>query len=319
MTSQPQEAGGGGARGLSASPAGPAKFFWPPPVLPGEVVAVAAPSSPVSREAWQAGVRLLEDWGFRVACGPEVFHSRPWGAATDRQVAERFAEVWQQPEVKAVIGARGGYGSLKLLPYLDANRLGPQPKRLVGFSDLTNLLWHLHRHLKLVTFHGPTVAHLGTLTPEARENFYRWLTAPGPQSLTYRNLTGLHPGTAEGPLAGGNLTTLCHLLGTPYAPQLSGYLLFLEDHNEALYRLDRLVHHLLFSGALAGVKGLVLGAFTACGSRDGVLEVMAAALEPLRVPVLAGLPVGHQPENHTFPLGAWARLEAAAGSLTLVS
>ena len=319
MTRKPQEAGGGGRKGVSAPPVGPAEFFWPPPVLPGEVVAVAAPSSPVSREAWQAGVRFLEDWGFKVACGPEVFHSRPWGAATDRQVAARFAEVWQQPEVKAVIGARGGYGSLKLLPYLDAGRLGPQPKRLVGFSDLTNLLWHLHRRLKLVTFHGPTVAHLGILTPEARENFYRWLTAPGPQGLTYRNLTGLHPGTAEGPLAGGNLTTLCHLLGTPYAPQLSGYLLFLEDHNEALYRLDRLVHHLRFSGALTGVKGVVLGAFTACGSAEGVLEVMAAALEPLRVPVLAGLPVGHQPENHTFPLGAWARLDAAAGSLTLVS
>ena len=86
---------------------------------------------------------------------------------------------------------------------------------------------------------------------------------------------------AEGPLAGGNLTTLCHLVGTPFAPQLRGYLLFLEDHNEALYRLDRMLHHLLLAGVLDGVKGVVLGAFTDCGSTEGLLEVFTAALEPL--------------------------------------
>ena len=118
---------------------------------------------------------------------------------------------------------------------------------------------------------------------------------------------------AEGPLAGGNLTTLCHLVGTPFAPQLEGYLLFLEDHNEALYRLDRMLHHLLLAGVLEGVKGVVLGAFTDCGSTEGLLEVFTAALAPLGVPVLAGLPVGHQPDNHTLPLGAWARLDSGAG------
>ena len=127
----------------------------------------------------------------------------------------------------------------------------------------------------------------------------------------------LHPGAAEGPLAGGNLTTLCHLVGTPFAPQMRGYLLFLEDHNEALYRLDRMLHHLLLAGVLDGVKGVVLGAFTGCGSHEGLLEVFTTALAPLKVPVLVGLPVGHQPDNHTLPLGAWAALDAAAASLTL--
>ena len=123
---------------------------------------------------------------------------------------------------------------------------------------------------------------------------------------------------AEGPLAGGNLTTLCHLVGTPFAPQLRGYLLFLEDHNEALYRLDRMLHHLLLAGVLEGVKGVILGAFTNCGSTEGLLEVCSAALEPLGAPVLAGLPLGHQPDNHTLPLGAWARLDAGAAGLTLL-
>jgi muramoyltetrapeptide carboxypeptidase len=295
------------------------EFHWPPAVKPGEVVAVAAPASHVSRDAWEAGVLILRDWGFKVRGGPEVFEPRAYGVATDKLVARRFEEIWLDPEVKAVVGVRGGYGSLKLLPHLDLAALAAAPKKLVGFSDLTNLLWYLHHRLKLVTFHGPTVAHLPELTPAARENFYGWLTAPGPQPLTYAGLTVLHPGKAAAPLAGGNLTTLCHLVGTPYAPQLDGYLLFLEDYNEALYRLDRMLHHLLFARVLDGVKGVVLGGFTNCGSQEGLLEVLTTALAPLNVPVLAGLPLGHQPDNHTLPLGALAQLDADSASLTLIA
>ena len=213
---------------------------------------------------------------------------------------------------------RGGYGSLKLLPHLDLAALAAAPKRLVGFSDLTNLLWDLHRRLKLVTFHGPNVAQLPDLTPAARENFYSWLTAPGPRAVTYQNLTVLHPGVAEGPLAGGNLTTLCHLVGTPYAPQMRGYLLFLEDHNEALYRLDRMLHHLLLAGVLDGVKGVVLGAFTNCGSRDGLLEVFTTALAPLKVPVLAWTCRWATSRTTTpCPWGPGPAWTPAAASLTL--
>ena len=294
-----------------------AKFLWPPALEPGQVVAVAAPASPVSRAAWEAGVGILEAWGFKVLSGPEVFQPRSWGADTDRRVARRFQETWLDPQVKAIIAARGGYGSLKLLSHLDLKAMKAHPKRLVGFSDLTNLLWNLHRRLGLVTFHGPSVAQLGEVTDAARQNFYRWLTAPGPQTLTYQDLTVLLPGTAQGPLAGGNLTTLCHLVGTPFAPQMRGYLMFLEYHNEALYRLDRMVHHLLLAGVLEGVKGVVLGGFTGCGSQEGILEVMAAALAPLKVPVLAGLPVGHQADNHTLPFGAWASLDSRSASLRL--
>lgn len=297
----------------------PASFSWPPPLKLGETIALAAPASCASREGWEAGVRLLEDWGFRVRCGPEVFSSRALGRATDRLLASRFQELWLDPEVKAVMGVRGGYGSLKLLPYLEPASLMAAPKRLVGFSDLTNLLWDLHRRLGLVTFHGPTVAQLGELTEGARKSLFDWLTASGPRTVVFDKLTSLCPGVAEGPLAGGNLTTLCHLLGTPFAPQLKGYLLFLEDHREALYRLDRMIHHLLLAGALDGVQGVVLGAFTDCGRLEGLQEVFTAALEPLGAPVLAGLPLGHQPDNHTLPLGAWARLDSRAASLTLLA
>jgi len=294
------------------------QIYWPPPLRPGDTVAVAAPASPISREAWEKGVEILEGWGFRVASDPEVFAARPWGGETDRERARRFQEIWENPAVKAILGVRGGYGSLKLLPLLDFPGLARHPKRLAGFSDLTNLLLTLHQRLGLVTFHGPTLAQLPEVTPAARESWRRWLTASGPEKLSLTGLTSLHPGTAEGPVLGGNLTTLCHLLGTPYAPSFTGSLIFLEDHNEALYRLDRLAHHLLMAGALEGVRGVLLGSFTGGPAPEHVHEVLALAFAPLGVPVAAGLPVGHQPENHTLPLGALARLDTASGSLTFL-
>ncbi|MCL4500924.1 MAG: LD-carboxypeptidase [Deltaproteobacteria bacterium] len=316
---QPDRKGGGG-EGAEIPPPAPLlnACLWPPPVQPGETIALAAPASCVARPAWEAGVKVLEKWGFRVKCGSEVFSTRSLGQEADRRLAQRFEDIWCDPEVKAVLAVRGGYGSLKLLPHLDLARLKAVPKRLVGFSDLTNLLWDLHRRLGLVTFHGPNVAQLPDLTAGARQSLLDNLTASGPRTVTWRDLTVLFPGAAEGFLAGGNLTTLCHLVGTPFAPQLRGYLLFLEDHNEALYRLDRMLHHLLLAGVLEGVKGVILGAFTNCGSTEGLLEVCAAALEPLGVPVLAGLPLGHQPDNHTLPLGARARLDSGAASLMLL-
>ncbi|MDI6812509.1 MAG: LD-carboxypeptidase [Deltaproteobacteria bacterium] len=294
------------------------EFFWPPPVKPGDLIAVAAPASPVDCNLCQAGVRILEDAGLRVLCGPDVFAARAWGREADRGLARRFQEIWLNPDIKAVIGARGGYGSLKLLPHLEVTSLQEHPKRLIGFSDLTNLLLHFHYRLRFVTFHGPTVAQLPSLTPGARQSFFHWLTAAGPQTFSYQGLTVLHQGAAQGHLAGGNLTTLCHLLGTPYAPRFNGTLLFLEDHNEAVYRLDRLMHHLLFSGVLEGVKGIILGSFTGSNDQDSLLEVMQTALKPLNVPVLAGLPVGHHPDNYTLPLGAAALLDSQTASLTFL-
>jgi muramoyltetrapeptide carboxypeptidase len=296
-----------------------ARVRWPPPLKPGDAIALVAPASPISRESWEKGVSLLKDWGFRVIWGPEIFKPCTWGAENDRKRARLFQEAWGHPEAKAVLGVRGGYGSLKILPYLDLHLLARHPKRLVGFSDLTNLLLILQKRLRWVTFHGPTLAQLPEVTSEARESWRKWLTTPGPSPETITGLVELHPGVAEGTLVGGNLTTICHLLGTPYAPRWRGSLLFLEDHNEALYRLDRLAHHLMFSGILQGVRGILLGSFTGEVSSRHAHEVLGLAFAPLGVPVAAGLPVGHQPANHTLPLGARVRLDTARGTLSFLA
>lgn len=291
---------------------------WPPPAKPGEVVAVAAPASPLEAEALKAGVEVLCGAGYRVKVGQEATTPRPWGQEADAARARALTQAWLDPEITAIIGARGGYGSFKILPSLEIRVLQSRPLRLVGFSDLTALLLFAVARLGLVAFHGPTVAQLPLLTEAAREDFFRWLAAPGPEARRFAGLTVLHPGKAAGPLLGGNLTTLCHLVGTPFMPPLQGTILFLEDHNEAPYRLDRLLTHLLMAGALEGVAGVALGAFTGTGAEPGeVHEVLAHALAPLGVPVLAGLPVGHQPDNFTLPLGVRAVLDSGAGSLSL--
>lgn len=291
---------------------------WPPPLQPGDLLAVVAPASPVEREKFLAGLFWLQHWGFRVHYGEEIFQERHYRAECDIQLGQILSRKLLDPEVKGVICARGGYGTLKLLEHLDYAALAANPKIFVGFSDVTNLLCTFYQHLNLVTYHGPNVAHLGEITPAARASFQTALTGGRAREIDFTGLRVLIPGQAQGPLIGGNLTTLCHLLGTPYFPALAGHVLFLEDHNEALYRLDRMLHHLRLTGVLQGIKAVILGSFTHCGQVEKVWKIFQTALVPLQIPLLAGLPAGHQPDNHTLPIGSWALVNTEEDSIKLI-
>jgi muramoyltetrapeptide carboxypeptidase len=144
------------------------------------------------------------------------------------------------------------------------------------------------------------------------------LTAPTAEAFCFRDLEVLTPGTAQGPLIGGNLTTLCHLVGTPYALPFAGQVLFLEDHNEPPYRVDRLLQQLRLSGSLRSVKAMILGSFTCCENLQTIWEIFAALGKSLGIPILAGLPAGHQPDNFTLPIGAEVEVEAHQKQVSLV-
>ena len=294
------------------------RLIWPTPLQPGDLLAVIAPASPVDPDLFATGAAILETWGFRLSYGLEIFSPRPYQPAADLEAWQFFRRALIDPDVRGVICARGGYGTLRLLEHLDYSLLAAQPKYLVGFSDITNLVCLFSQRAGLVTFHGPTVAHLGELTPPAREQFYRMLTAPTADLVCHQDLQALSPGVARGPLIGGNLTTLCSLLGTPYALPLAGQVLFVEDHNEAPYRLDRLLQQLRLSGSLTGLKAMILGSFTCCGEIQPVWDIFAALGESLDIPVLAGLPAGHQPDNFTLPLGAEVEVDAVNRTISLV-
>jgi muramoyltetrapeptide carboxypeptidase len=302
----------------SSTKPSPHPAIWPAPPQPGDLLAVIAPASPVDPALFAAGAAVLENWGFRLSHGPEIFSPRPYRPAADLDARQFLHQAILAPQVRGLICARGGYGTLRLLEHLDYRLLAENPKYLVGFSDITNLLCLFSQRAGLVTFHGPTVAHLGEITSPARDQFYQMLTAPAADLVSFPNLQVLSPGTAQGPLIGGNLTTLCSLLGTPYALNLAGQVLFLEDHHEAPYRLDRLLQQLRLSGSLTGLKAIVLGSFTCCGDLDQVWEIFATLGESLGIPVLAGLPAGHQPENFTLPLGAAVAVNTTARTVSLV-
>ncbi len=294
------------------SPARPQPpLLWPAPLRPGDRLAIVAPASPIAPEVFAPGVALLESWGLQVVYGPEIFAPRPYAAATDRQVAARLTQAIMAPEVKGIICARGGYGTIRLLEYLDLALLRAHPKYFLGFSDITTLLNLFQQYSGVVTFHGPTVAHLGEVWPEAAAQCQRLLMEPQAGPLSFTHLHVLTPGTATGPLLGGNLAILCSLLGTPYAPELTGAILLFEDYNEPVYRLDRFLQQLRLAGCLEKVRGLLLGGFTGCGSLPSVWEVFATVGEQLAIPVLAGLPIGHQPDNYTVPLGAVVSIDSS--------
>lgn len=296
----------------------------PEPILPpflkrGDTIAVAAPAGPVRDEAeFARGVRILSDLGFTVVHRPDVFRSEGYLAGRDR---ERLAELhgfWQDREVRAIMAARGGYGSLRLLAGLDWDLLRRQPKMLIGFSDLTALLCAVQRHTGLVAFHGPMLATLGRSDRDSLESLAGLLTGRPQREIKARGLEILRKGSARGRLLVGNLTCLAHLVGTPFEPDWRDRILVLEEVGESPYRIDRLLTHLKMAGRLEQIAGLILGSFDQCG--DGPEPAWQRALELMAerdIPVWANFPCGHGAGNLVLPMGLGAEMDSAGGRLLL--
>jgi muramoyltetrapeptide carboxypeptidase len=255
-------------------------------------------------------------------------------AGTDEERLTDLNDALRDSSIDAIWCIRGGYGSLRLLDQVDYAAMAERPKALIGFSDATALLNAIHRLTGVVTFHGPVAR--ASLTAFSRLHLDRVLTTAEPAGRLGRiplppdvlvpqdnRIVSLSGGVAEGPLAGGNLTLLQCLIGTPYFPELAGAILFLEDVGEDLYRVDRMLAHLRLIGALRRLAGVLVGRFTDLrrSGGDGALgfdEVLAGYLEPLGIPVAYGFPVGHIEAQWTLPLGVRARLDADRGEVELL-
>lgn len=284
----------------------------PPPLRPGDRVAVAAPASPVVRRALEPGIEVLKSWGLDVLSPEPVFEKTGYLAGPDAERADALNSLIQDPEIKGVFAARGGYGTLRILSRLDFAPLGSSPKLLVGFSDITGLLIAALGRASLMTLHGPTVNTFGGVSGEDLDAL-RSLAFGEAKAAQAAGLTRLRDGNAQGRLIGGNLTTLVHLLSTPFEPDFSGAILFVEERGEATYRLDRLFTHLREAGKLTELSGLVLGEFFDCGPTSLIEEMVVEVTRGLGLPVAAGLPVGHGARN--MPLWMGARAELADGVL----
>lgn len=290
---------------------------WSPAASTRVCLAGLAPASPIKKTALRAAVAWLANHGFQVLGAGELTAPRLYQEDDDRQRAWWFHQALQDPDITGIVCVRGGYGCLRLLPHLDFDLVRTAGKLILGFSDVSALLGPITQRCHLVTIHGPTLAQIPELTPAAQVHLLQLLRGQPPPELVFQPLHFLVPGRAQGPLLGGNLTTITHLIGTPYALELRGHILFLEDHNEALYRLDRFLQQFRLSGSLAGVAGLVLGAFTNCGGKEKIWRLFADLGRLLGVPVAAGLPCGHQADNWALPLGVPAVLDSETAALRL--
>lgn len=290
----------------------------PAPLRRGDVIGVVAPAGAVDEADLQAGIRCLETAGFRLQIGAGVRYRAGYLAGTDRQRAADLHEMFRASHVKAIIAARGGYGAGRLLPLIDPDIVRQHPKIFVGHSDITFLLNDVVQRAGLVSFHGPMVRGFEK-RGDAVEHLLSVLT--GERTRWHESAQAvIQPGTAEGRLAGGCLSAIVATLGTPYAIESQGCLLFLEDVNEKPYRIDRMLTHLRQAGVLDDVAGVIFGEMSGCTAsedeRVSVRDVIAEAFAHAQYPVAFGLPSGHGLGTLTLPLGVRARL--AGERLTLL-
>src|SRR5215470_2065450 len=290
----------------------------PAPLQRGDVIGVVSPAAAVDELQVTAGVRVLEAAGFQVRLGAATLKKSGYLAGSDQERLADLVDMFRDPLVKAIIATRGGYGSGRLLPAFDPEIAAACPKIVVGHSDLTVVLNDLLQRSQLVTFHGPMVANLHR-NQEAAEFLFALLT--GDRSAWHQPAeTVVQPGMAEGVLAGGCLSVIVSALGTPYALETAGRVLFLEDVNEKPYRIDRMLTQLRQAGALHGVAGVIFGEMDGCvatpDERVTVRDVIKAAFADAPYPVAYGLSSGHGHGALTLPLGVRARL--AGERLTLL-
>ena len=284
----------------------------------GDHVGIVATGFAAPPDALGAGVAALERRGLVPVLFPHVLAVDGYLAGDDAGRAGDLDAAVCDRALAAIWFARGGYGTARILDRFDLARLTRHPKLLVGYSDLTALFCALLSRASTLCLHGPLVAELGRNGAFHAPSLAAMLAGRETRRRVYARDV-LRAGRARGRLMGGNLTVLCHLLGTRHMPSLKGAILFLEETGEEAYRIDRLFQHLVMSGALSGVRAVVLGAFhvpptarTFPGDRE-LDSVLRDHLLPLKVPVVSGVPSGHGPGKWTLPLGGTAVLDTVAG------
>ncbi|MCE1195806.1 LD-carboxypeptidase [bacterium] len=307
----------------------------------GDLVSLVAPSGSASDAARvEASARALESIGLRVKASSHCADARGYLAGEDAARAGELEAAFADPETAAVICLKGGYGTPRILDRIDYGIVAAHPKVFLGYSDITALHVAFYQRAGLATIHGPMPSSdmVPDFDPDSRAALERVLfggvaeagafAAGGFAPVAVRNPGGrpfsaLSDGVAEGPLVGGNLSLLAATMGTPYALQAEGKIVFIEDVDEAPYRIDRMLTQLRLAGVFEACAGVVFGAWTRCEPSAGkrslsINEVIEDIVVPCGKPILAGVEAGHCAPTLTLPLGVRWRLDADGAALTLL-
>jgi len=287
----------------------------PPRLEEGDRIGIVAPAGPVLQEEIRPGLDFLESHGFELVCSPHLYDQKGYLAGEDKARVKDLHAMFRDRKIKAVFCARGGYGTHRILQKLDYGLFSRNPKILVGYSDITALLFAMFKKSGLITLHGPVLRDFLKGDGRNAEWLLKLMTSDELTTVNFPSGTAVKKGRAEGVVLGGNLSLICHLIGTPFLPSFRGKLLFIEEKGEPLYRVDRMLTHLLLSGGLEKCAGLMVGSFEECGDPASVIDLVRERCSRLNMPILTGLPVGHGEHNVPLPIGVRAVLDTGTMSL----
>lgn len=307
----------------------------PPRLREGDVLGLVAPAGFVGDRFGLAEIEAtVRAMGLVPRAAPHLLAREGYLAGSDQVRARDLAGMFADDEVRAVMAVRGGWGSARLLPLLDFAAIAARPKLFIGFSDNTALHLALAARAGVPSIHGPNAA--ASWPPQAWDAFRQIAFEGATPTFSVPaydgpNLAGrgpalrtFHGGTARGRLLGGNLSVLSALVGTPFLPDFSGAILFLEETNESEYRIDRMLTQLALAGILGKVAGVVFGQCTRCANPDGgysnftVYEVLDRQFAPLGVPAFQGAMIGHIAAQVSLPMGVAAQIDADAGTIRIL-
>lgn len=286
----------------------------------GDTVGIISPSRKINPTELEKSVAIIRSWGFKVVKGKHIFASYKQFAGEDEQRAGDFQNMLDNPEVKAILCSRGGYGSVRIIDSLDFSSFITSPKWIAGFSDITVFHSHINRNFGVATLHCDMPLNFGKeeTHPDSLESIRKALTG---NELLYEGETNsfYKDGITRGVLTGGNLSVLYSLLGSVSDIETDGKILFLEDLDEYLYHVDRMMIAMKRSGKLSRIKGMIVGGMT--GMRDNQVpfgktaeEIIQEHVEGFEIPILFGFPAGHLERNLSMRLGVETELQVSKGS-----
>ncbi|MEZ4876181.1 MAG: LD-carboxypeptidase [Flavobacterium sp.] len=281
-------------------------MITPPYLQKGDTVAIVSTARKNLEDNLKPSIDLLESWGLKVKIGTTIGLNYHQLAGTDAQRAADFQEQMDNPNIKAIWCVRGGYGTVRIIDMLDFTKFNQNPKWIVGFSDVTVLHSHLNR-MGIQSIHGTMPISIPRATTEAKESLRKALFG---EPLSYQFDCDIlnHLGTAKGELVGGNLSILYSLLGSESAIDCTDKILFIEDLDEYLYHIDRMMLNLKRNGCLESLKGIIVGGMTKMNDNEipwgkNAFEIIEEVTKDLKIPIIYNFPAGHMADNRTLIMG----------------
>lgn len=269
----------------------------------GDTIGIVSPASGDSSDVINYNISSFKNLGFKIKEGKYLRRKNDYLSASDEERAEDLMEMFNDKEVKAIVAYRGGYGCIRMLPYLDMGVIKKNPKILCGYSDLTVLLNYLSQKTGLITFHGPMINSKVSSDEITKNSFLSMLTDERNLiNISTKDFKVENKELFRGVLCGGNLTMICSTLGTPYEINTRNKILIIEDVNEENYAIDRCLMQLKLSGKLDFCRAFLIGNFTPYNPKT--INTILSILLPYKKPIIYNIPFGHDYPNITLPIGS---------------